>query len=141
MQPATRLVALVFLVVALPLASWAADAPSGQNTSPTRSNILNKPNDFPIPTEPSFGLPNPNRGVYGKVVRYLRVPPRQVILSVYVPGPGSVPGQYQQQVVEIPGYVVTETTTGYLYPVRLSLQQVAVGMYRWVRAPQQFRRK
>ena len=49
--------------------------------------------------------------------------------------------QTQKQVQEIPGYVIAETTTGYYYPERWTLQQLNVGVYQWVQLPAEFRRK
>jgi hypothetical protein len=118
-----------------------APPPSGGNTPPTQSNITNLPNDFPSPAHPWYGPFDPKRGNYGAVVRQLEVPARQVVIQVYVPRPGSLPGEFQRQVAEIPGYVVTETTTGYLYPERWSLQQQTAGVYQWVRLPPAFQRK
>ena len=111
----------VFLLLLLPVTVFAQGNPSN-------------PADFtrnPYPTMPWSGITNPNMGIDGKAIRYIQVPPQQVVVPVYVPGPGSLSGEYQQQVVEIPGYVVTETTTGYLYPQRLSLEQVTYGVYQW----------
>jgi len=104
----------------------------------------NNPADFsrnPHPTMPWSGVPYPGRVNYGAVVRYIEVPPQPIALPVYVPGPGSFSGEYQPQLLEIPGYVVTETSTGYLYPERWGLQEVTQGVYRWVRLPQQFQPK
>ena len=78
---------------------------------------------------------------YGQVVGYVEVPPQQVVINAYVPGPGSFSGEFQPQLLEIPGYLVTETSTGYLYPERWGLQEVTQGVYRWVRLPQQFQPK
>ncbi|MBI4590403.1 MAG: hypothetical protein HY725_16360 [Candidatus Rokubacteria bacterium] len=69
---------------------------------------------------------------------YIQVPRQQVVVPVYVPAPGSFSGEYQQQVVELPGYVVTETTTGYFYPERWSLEQVTYGVYQWRVKPSVF---
>ncbi len=111
----------------------------------------------PHPTMPWFGLPYPGAagygivpdrrpkaqdvGLYGTVTGYIEVPPQQVVVPVYVPGPGSFSGNYEQQIVEIPGYVVTETTTGYLHPERWALEQMTVGVYQWRVLPQFFARK
>ena len=96
----------------------------------------------PHPTMPWSGLPHRGSGVnYGQMVRYIEVPPQPIALPVFVPGPGSFSGEFQPQLMEIPGYVVTETTTGYLYPERWSLQEVTQGVYQWVRLPQQFQPK
>ena len=126
----------------LPLmASAQAPPPSGQNTPPTPGNITNVPNDFPTPTQPWYGVPGPMRGNFGSVVRYIEVPPAQVVVNVYVSGPGSFSGGVEPQMFEIPGYVVTETTTGYIYPPRVNLQEVTPGVYQWVTLPQQFQPK
>lgn len=118
--------ALLALLLALPgIAAGQAPGP----TSP------------PHPSMPWAGPWAPGRQNYGTVVRYIEVPSEQVVISAYVPGPGSFSGEYQPQVVEVPGYVVTETTTGYLYPERVGLQQTAPGVYQWVRLPQQFQPK
>jgi len=102
------------------------------------------PGDFlnnPHATMPWSGVPYPGRVNYGTVVRYIEVSPQPIALPVYVPGPGSFSGEYEPQLLEIPGYVVTETSTGYLYPERWGLQEVTQGVYRWVRLPQQFQPK
>ena len=97
------------------------------------------------PYHPNYPHPNTNpyrRGAdavtYGQVVGYVEVPPQQVVINVYIPGPGSFSGEYEQQVIEIPGYVVAETTTGYIYPLRWSVQQLTPGVYQWVALPEQF---
>ena len=136
----------VLFVGVLVLASFAPEAafappPSGQNVRPTQRNITNLPNDFPTPTQPWYGVPSPMRGNYGSVVQYIQIPPQQVLIQVYVPGPGSFSGEYEQQVIEIPGYVVAETTTGYIYPPRWSVQQLTPGVYQWVALPEQFQAK
>jgi len=120
--------------VVLALALLAAPAPALAQGAPT-------PTSPPHPTMPWSGLPYPGRVNYGQVVRYIEVPPQPIALPVYVPGPGSFSGEYQPQLLEIPGYVVTETSTGYLYPERWGLQEVTQGDYRWVRLPQQFQPK
>src|SRR3990172_11520589 len=120
--------------VVLALALLAAPAPALAQGAPT-------PTSPPHPTMPWSGLPYPGRVNYGQVVRYIEVPPQPIALPVYVPGPGSFSGEYQPQLLEIPGYVVTETSTRYLYPERWGLQEVTQGDYRWVRLPQQFQPK
>ena len=135
----------IFCVCLVPVAGLAQTAspppPSGQNVPPTIPNIVNNPNAFPTPTMPWTGITNPNMGTRGNAVKYIQVPPQQVVVPVYVPGPGSFSGGFEQQVVEIPGYVVTETATGYLYPQRLSIEQVTYGVYRWRVLPPLFTAK
>src|SRR5436189_186477 len=98
---------------------------------------------------------------YGTVIQYIPVPPQQVVIQVPVPLPAgapaqaqeppgvpaqsrgeerSAPAQTQEQTVEIPGYYVAETTTGYWYPERWTLQQQN-GVYQWVKLPAEFRKK
>ncbi len=95
----------------------------------------NEPHRFnnPHPMLPNAGL--------GYALQYVQVPAQQVVLQVYVPGPGSFPGEFQSQAVEIPGYMIVETTTGYFYRARWGLQQVTTGVYQWVTLPQQFQPK
>lgn len=100
---------------------------------------VGNPRDFvnnPHPTMPWSGITYP-----GRVVRYFRVPPRHVVIDVAVPIPAGLPRQTQQQVVEIPGYDIVETTTGFYYPERWTLEQLTIGVYRWQKLPAQFRRK
>src|SRR4029453_4206587 len=52
----------------------------------------------------------------GSALRQYWVPPRPVSMQVYVPAPAGVPASYQTQVAQVPGFFVTETTTGYVYP-------------------------
>jgi hypothetical protein len=41
----------------------------------------------------------------------------------------------------VPGYVVTQTTLGYDYPERWTLEQPSVGVYQWRLLPAEFRRR
>ena len=140
MKTAVRMSGIV-LICLLPLTAFAQAPPVGSNVSPTPGNVQSLPNHFPHPVNPWSGLPYSGRGNYGSVVRYIEVPPQQVQIQVYVPGPGSFSGGYEQQVVEIPAYIITETALGYIYPERVGLQQVTAGVYQWVRLPQQFQPK
>lgn len=146
---------LVFLIslLALPAVAFAqAAAPPPISPTPI-TPFLSQPH----PTMPWFGPAFPGRanyGVvpdrpplaqdvafYGTVIGYMEVPPQPVEIQVYVPGPGSVPGEFQLQIVEIPGYVITETTTGYLYPERWGIEQPTAGVYQWRLLPKFFTRK
>jgi|SRR3990172_6490595 len=102
------------------------------------------PGDFvnnPHATMPWSGVPYPGRVNYGAVVRYIEVPPQQVVVNVYVPGPGSFSGGFEPQLFEIPGYVVTETTTGYIQPARVGLREITPGVFNWVTEPPAFQPK
>ncbi len=111
---------------------------TGKLTQPfgAQPNLLNNPN--PIEPWNQFGV---GRVDYGQPVQYIPVPPQQVSISLYVPVPEGIPPQTRQETVEIPGYFVTETTTGYFYPERWTLQQMNVGVYQWVKLPPEFRPK
>lgn len=95
----------------------------------------------PFTDEPHF-LNNahpmlPNAGL-GYAVRQVWMPPQPVTMQVYVPTPEGVPTKYQTMFAEVPGFYVTETTTGVWLPERWVLDQVNVGIYQWRRAPLQF---
>src|SRR5262245_62057951 len=101
-----------------------------------------------VPNTANFNLPHPVMpwagllSVYptydaGQVVGYIPVPPQPVTIEVLVPTPESLPTRMEQQVVEIPGYVVTETTTGYFVPDRWTLAHLNVGVYQWRRLPRE----
>jgi hypothetical protein len=123
--------ALVFLLVAIVVLSGVPEFATAQaptNTSP------------PHPTMPWSGPWAPGSAGYGTVVRYVQVPPQPVEIDVSAPEAGGS-GEMQKQVVEIPGYVITETTTGFIYPQRVTLQQTGPGVYQWVTLPQQFQSK
>jgi hypothetical protein len=116
------LVAVGLLAVPLPAGAQAAAATAD-----------------PHPMMP-WAYPRPDPGP-GPAIRYIQVPPQQVMIELSVDVPAGVPPQTQQQVLEIPGYVMTETTNGYLIPERWTLQQPAAGVFQWQRAPAEFRRK
>jgi len=87
-----------------------------------------------------WSYPRPDPGP-GAAVRYIVVPPQALTLDVAVDVPAGVPPEHQPQVVEVPGYVMTETTNGYVIPDRWSVRQVGAGMFQWQRLPAEFRRK
>jgi len=95
----------------------------------------------PHPAMPWSGITNPNRVDYGRVVRYIQVPPRQVVIEVPASTPEGLPRQSQRQVVQVPGYAIAETTTGFYYPERWTIEQVGAGVYQWRQLPAEFRRK
>lgn len=133
----TWLSSLVGLLVVM-----AASAPAGAQGTPGNPGT---PGDFlrnPHPAMP-WARNNPNAGGfdYGAIVRYIPVPPQPVQIEVRVPLPDGVPPRTETQVQEIPGYFITETTTGFYYPERWTLQQLNVGVYQWVKLPWEFRRK
>ena len=123
--------ALVFLLVALVVLLGVPEFATAQAPTPTSP---------PHPTMPWSGPWAPGSAGYGTVVRYIQVAPQQVEIEVPAPeAEGS--GEMQRQVVEIPGYIITESTTGFIYPPRVTLQQTGPGVYQWVTLPEQFQSK
>jgi hypothetical protein len=87
------------------------------------------------------GVTNPNRIDYGTVIRSILVPPQSTVVEVPAATPDGVPREMVRQVVEIPGYQIVETTTGFYYPPRWTLDQLNVGVYAWRRLEPEFRPK
>ena len=65
---------------------------------------------------------------YGLPLGYIHVPSRAVTISAY----DSLAGMYRPYTVIIPGFMITETTTGYIYPSRWELREISRGVYQWV---------
>jgi hypothetical protein len=103
----------------------------------------------------ALGRANPS----GVFLRNLWVPPQTVVVDRILeapsqppetngetdsgtpaPAPQSAP-QYVvlRQTAVVPGYWVTETTTGFLYPQRWMLEQLAPGAYQWRLLPAEAR--
>ena len=101
----------------------------------------------------------------GQLIRYIFVPAQPITLQYLIPGapesappaaepvpasntsppaddsePASAPAppQVVQQVVTVPGYYVRETTVGFHYPDRWTIEQVGPNTYRWRPLPAQF---
>ncbi len=132
----------VLSLALIPSAALAQNPPppSGGNVPATPANILNNPSNFPYPTMPWNPTTRPE--LHGQAVGYIEVPPQQVVVEVPVAGQAeTAPFELAPQVVTIPGYWVTETTTGYLYPQRWGLDQLNVGVYQWRLLPPEFRQK
>jgi len=137
MGPSTvvRTVAAVLVALALQLSGVAAVfAQAGDPANPGNFSA----NPHPGMT---WAYYNPNLHGFeaGQIVRYIEVPAQQVVLNV--PVPDGVPRRTEQQWQTIPGYYVTETTTGFLYPERWTITQLNAGVYQWVRLPALFQRK
>ena len=115
-------------------------APTGQNVPATAANIRSNPSNFPHPTMPWNPTTRPE--LHGQVMGYLEVPPQQFVVELPVPGQVETgPFALAPQVVTVPGYWVTETTTGYVYPQRWTLEQLNVGVYQWRLLAPEFRQK
>src|SRR5256885_492275 len=74
-------------------------------------------------------------------IRQIYIPPQAVQIVVYAPEQEVTGDQWVAQYTELPGYYVTETTLGYLYPDRWTLSSPAKGLYQWQRVPAGFQRK
>jgi hypothetical protein len=134
--------ALGGLVAAMVLAAGPALAQTTPPPPATQPNPGN-PADFtrnPHPTMPWGGITSPGNNP-GTVLRYIAVPPQPVTVQVPASVPDGFPRQMVTQTVEIPGYQIVETTTGFFYPERWTLDQLNVGVYQWRRLPAEFRRK
>ena len=93
----------------------------------------------PFPTLLNAGVSG--TGWYGVPIRQIYIPPQAVQIVVYAPEQEVTGDQWVAQYTELPGYYVTETTLGYLYPDRWTLSSPAKGLYQWQRVPAGFQRK
>ena len=102
------------------------------------------------PADPADAINNPHPAMpwapgrrvdYGQAIRYIEVPAQYLVIMVPVRLPDGVPPRSEPQVQTIPGYYITETTTGYWYPERWTIQQLNIGGFQWARLPQEFFRK
>ena len=137
-----RLGRIAGLLVALALGFPIVAA--GQSPAPNSIPPIPTPNDPPTTTSaPHPMMPwSPYAGPdVGEPVRAIPVPPQQITIDVLVPAPASLPSRTEPRVVEIPGYFVTETTTGYVFPERWTLDRLNVGVYQWRKLPAEFRKK
>ena len=99
------------------------------------SNQLNNPH----PMLPNAGVSG--TGGYGVPFRQFWIGPQTLPILVYDANGEGTGEQWVTQYTELPGYVVTETTLGYLYPDRWALYSIAKGVYQWQRVPAVFQPK
>lgn len=102
---------------------------------------VGSPTDFGNNPHPSMPWSGTQSGAYGTVLRYVPVAPQRLTLDVAVSTPPGVPAETRRQVVEVPGYYVVETTTGFYYPERWTIERLNAGVYQWRKLPPEFRRK
>jgi hypothetical protein len=133
-----RLALLPIVLAAAPVVAFA-QAPSGGNVAPTVGGMIANPNNFPHPTQPWNGLTRPE--AKGGTVAYIAVPAQQVTILQPEQGAEGEPARWRHQVVTVPGYMVTQTTIGYDYPERWTLEQSSPGVYQWRLLPAEFRRR
>jgi hypothetical protein len=124
-----------------------APPPRGIFVPPSTSALLGRPNDFPHPSQTwnflsPYVYPRPESiRALGQAIRHFEVPARQVAIPVPATIAQDGPLAWTEQLVTIPGYYVTETTTGYIYPERWTVEQLNVGVYGWRLLPAEFLRK
>jgi hypothetical protein len=122
-----RWIALLFVAQVL---TWPAAA-AAQGGAPAAPPPVPPDNIFPIPGipgkpfEPRDRANNPHPTMpwvvtspYGVVQRWIWMPPEPVVAN--------------EGVLYQPGFWVAQTTTGYHYPVRWVLKEVAPGSFSWV---------
>lgn len=89
----------------------------------------------PHPTMPWSQFSRPD---YGQAIRYIEVPTQQIVLDMAVDVPAGVPPETRSQIVEIPGYLILETTMGYVIPEHWTVVQAGAGVFQWQRLPAEF---
>jgi hypothetical protein len=160
-----RWLTLLVVLTAFPAAALAQTAPpppTGQNVPITPQDMLGKApgdtilqkraNDFAHPMLPwdYYARPQPSdfpprwqrwQGAGGQILRYIEVPAQQVIIPVPRAVSEQLPLEWHQELVTVPGYYIAETTTGYYYFERWTLEQANYGVYQWRLLPAQFVRK
>jgi hypothetical protein len=110
---------------------------------PARPSIPfgNEPNQLnnPYPTLLNAGVSG--TGGFGVPIRSIYMPAQTVPIVVYNQYMEAAGEPWITQYAEVPGYVVVETTLGYVYPERWALYSAAKGVYQWARVPAAFQPK
>jgi len=86
---------------------------------------------------PWVGINSP-QPMMGQVVGQVWVEPQIIPIQVYVRQPEGVPEVWQTQLVQVPGYWVTETIQGSIYPPRWTIANPGYGVYQWQQLPAYF---
>jgi hypothetical protein len=115
-----------------------AGTPSTMRPSVPFTSDPNQLNN-PFPTLLNAGISG--TGGYGVPIRHIYMPSQAVPIVVYVAEQEVTGDHWVTQYTALPGYVVTETTLGYLYPDRWALYSPAKGVYQWQRVPAVFQSK
>ena len=115
--------------------------PGTQPTTRPSVPFTNEPNQLnnPHPMLPNAGVSG--TGWYGVPFRQVWIGPQALPILVYDANREGTGEQWYTQYTELPGYYVTETTLGYIYPERWALYSLAKGVYQWQRVPAGFQRK
>jgi hypothetical protein len=119
-----------------------AGSPAG--TPPTTRPSLpftNEPNQLDNPHPMLLNAGVSGTGNWGVPIRHIYVPAQTVPIVVYDRHMEASGEPWTTQYTEVPGYIVVETTLGYLYPERWALYSPAKGVYQWARVPSAFQPK
>ena len=127
----------VTVTVPPPVGAPPGTPPTGRPSIPfaDEPNALNNP----YPTLLNAGVPGTAR--FGVPVRRIYMPAQSVPLLVYDRYMEAAGEPWTTQYTEVPGYVIVETTLGFLYPERWALYSPARGVYQWARVPAAFQPK
>jgi hypothetical protein len=79
-------------------------------------------------------------GTVGLPIGDFEVPARSVVIPIEVVHPGSLPSTAEPREVTLPGYRVTETTTGFIVHEHWGVRPVG-NIYQWTLIPTYFRAK
>ena len=93
----------------------------------------------PYPTLPNAGVSG--AGAWGVPIRQIYMPAQTVPIVVYDRYMEAAGEPWTTQYTEVPGYIIIETTLGYVYPERWALYSPARGVYQWARVPATFQPK
>jgi hypothetical protein len=127
----------VTITVPPPAGSPPGTPPTTRPSVPftTDPNQLNNP----YPTLLNAGVSG--TGGWGVPIRNIYMPAQAVPIVVFDRYMEAAGEAWGTQYAEVPGYVVIETTLGYLYPERWTLLSLAKGVYQWQRVPSVFQPK
>ena len=99
------------------------------------------PGTNPLTAIPFGDSPNPfNNSAWAPVLRVVAIPPLTTVIPMQAAQPGSLPPTIEAQQVTLPGYLVTEMTTGYLVHGHWGVRPVG-NAYYWTYFPTNFVRK
>jgi hypothetical protein len=127
----------VAITVPPPAGSPLGTPPTTRASTPFTNEPNQQNNPFPMLLNAGVS----GTGGYGVPIRHIYMPPQAVQIVVYVREQEVTGDQWVTQYTELPGYYVTETTLGYLYPDRWALYSPAKGVYQWQRVPAVFQSK
>jgi len=119
----------------------AGSPPGTPATTRPSLPFTNEPNQLNNPHPMLLNAGVSETGGWGVPIRRIYVPAQTVPIVVYDRYMEAGGEPWTTQYTEVPGYVVVETTLGYLYPERWALYSPAKGVYQWARVPSAFQPK